>query len=317
MINSKKTITIFGASGFIGSSLVAQLSQSNYHLKLFSRNKEKIKLFTVDPQIEIFGFDLHNLEKVKKDLKKTDIVINLLGILHQSKKESFDKIHHLWPSSLAKIMKEAGIKRLIHVGALGSGSDAPSLYLKSKTLGEFALMKQKYLDVTILRPSIIFGARDNFINMFKALVKWVPIIILLSPQSRFQPIYIEDVSKILIKSMFDKKTYGKVYDLGGPDIYSLKDIIRLIIKSEKLNRFIMPLNKSFSYLFAFSMEFMPIKVLTRDNWRSMQIDNVVSRDHVIPYRYTFERLENYLDKNKKNKHLIRSKYDFYRSKSGR
>ena len=153
--------------------------------------------------------------------------------------------------------------------------------------------------------------------MFKVLVKWVPIILLLSPQSRFQPIYIEDVSNILIKSMFDKKTYGKVYDLGGSDIYSLKDIIRLIIKSEKLNRFIMPLNNSFSYLFAFCMEFMPIKVLTRDNWRSMQIDNVVSRDHVIPFRYTFERLGSYLNKNKNNHHLVRSKYEFYRSKSGR
>lgn len=317
MINSKETIAIFGASGFLGSSLLAQLSISNYHLKLFSRNKEKIKILTVDPQIEIFDIDFNNLEQVKKDLKKTDVVINLLGILHQSKKESFDKIHHIWPSSLAKIMKEAGIKRLIHLGALGSGSNAQSLYLKSKTLGESQLIKQKNLDVTILRPSIIFGAKDNFINMFKLLVKWAPIILLLSPQSKFQPIYIEDVSKILIKSMFDKKTYGKVYDLGGSDIYSLKDIICLVIKSEKLYRLIIPLNKSLSYLFAFIIEMMPIKILTRDNWKSMQIDNVVNSEHTIPYRYNFERLEHYLDKNKKNNPLMRSKYDFYRSKSGR
>ncbi len=317
MINSKKTIAIFGASGFIGSSLIAQLSQSNYHLKLFSRNKEKIKLFTVDPRIEVFDFNLNDIEQVKKDLNKTDVVINLLGILHQSKKESFDKIHHLWPISLTKIMKETSIKRLIHLGALGSGSNVSSLYLQSKALGESYLIKQKYLDITILRPSIIFGAKDNFINMFKFLVKWVPMIILLSPQSKFQPIYIEDVSNILIKSMFDKKTFGKVYDLGGSDIYTLKDIVRLIIKSEKLNRIIIPLNKSLSYLFAFSMELMPIKILTRDNWRSMQVDNVVNNEHSIHYRYTFMRLGRYLDQNKQNTPLMRSRYDSFRSKSGR
>ena len=316
MTNSKKTIAIFGASGFLGSSLVLALSQSNHNLKLFSRNKEKIKLWTVNPHVQIFNLDLNNLAQIKKDLKKTDVVINLLGILHQSKKESFDNIHHIWPSHLAKVMKDLGIKRLLHVSALGASIKAPSLYLKSKALGESELLKQKNLDITILRPSIIFGAKDNFINMFKILVKWLPVIALLSPNSKFQPIFIEDVSKILIKTLFDKKTYGKMYDLGGPDVYSLKDIIRLIIRSEKLTRIIIPLNKSLSYLFAFIMEMMPIKILTRDNWRSMEVDNVVNAQRGIPYRYSFERLEHYLS-NKKNRSPVRSKYDFYRTKSGR
>ena len=316
MTNSKKTIAIFGASGFLGSSLVLALSQSNHNLKLFSRNKEKIKLWTVNPHVQIFNLDLNNLAQIKKDLKKTDVVINLLGILHQSKKESFDNIHHIWPSHLAKVMKDLGIKRLLHVSALGASIKAPSLYLKSKALGESELLKQKNLDLTILRPSIIFGAKDNFINMFKILVKWLPAIVLLSPNSKFQPIFIEDVSKILIKTLFDKKTYGKMYDLGGPDVYSLKDIIRLIIRSEKLTRIIIPLNKSLSYLFAFIMEMMPIKILTRDNWRSMEVDNVVNTQRGIPYRYSFERLEHYLS-NKKNRSPVRSKYDFYRTKSGR
>ena len=316
MANSKKTIAIFGASGFLGSSLVLALSQSNHNLKLFSRNKEKIKLWTVNPHVQIFNLDLNNLAQIKKDLKKTDVVINLLGILHQSKKESFDNIHHIWPSHLAKVMKDLGIKRLLHVSALGASIKAPSLYLKSKALGESELLKQKNLDITILRPSIIFGAKDNFINMFKILVKWLPVIALLSPNSKFQPIFIEDVSKILIKTLFDKKTYGKMYDLGGPDVYSLKDIIRLIIRSEKLTRIIIPLNKSLSYLFAFIMEMMPIKILTRDNWRSMEVDNVVNAQRGIPYRYSFERLEHYLS-NKKNRSPVRSKYGFYRTKSGR
>ena len=316
MTNSKKTIAIFGASGFLGSSLVLALSQSNHNLKLFSRNKEKIKLWTVNPHVQIFNLDLNNLAQIKKDLKKTDVVINLLGILHQSKKESFDNIHHIWPSHLAKVMKDLGIKRFLHVSALGASIKAPSLYLKSKALGESELLKQKNLDITILRPSIIFGAKDNFINMFKILVKWLPVIALLSPNSKFQPIFIEDVSKILIKTLFDKKTYRKMYDLGGPDVYSLKDIIRLIIRSEKLTRIIIPLNKSLSYLFAFIMEMMPIKILTRDNWRSMEVDNVVNTKRGIPYRYSFEHLEHYLS-NKKNRSPVRSKYDFYRTKSGR
>jgi uncharacterized protein YbjT (DUF2867 family) len=175
---SKKTIAIFGASGFLGSSIVLALNQSNCRLKLFSRNKEKIKYWTVNPDIQIFDFDLDNLTQVKKDLKNTDVVINLLGILHQSKKDSFDKIHHLWPSHLANTMKDLGIKRLIHLSALCASFKAPSLYLKSKAHGETALLNQKDLNLTILRPSIIFGARDNFINMFKALVKWLPVIVL-------------------------------------------------------------------------------------------------------------------------------------------
>ena len=316
MAQSKKTIAIFGASGFLGSSIVLALNQSNYRLKLFSRNKEKIKFWTVNPNIQIFDFNLDDLTQVKKDLKNTDVVINLLGILHQSKKDSFDKIHHLWPSHLAKTMKELGIKRLLHLSALGSSSNAASLYLKSKILGETALLKHKDLYLTILRPSIIFGTKDNFINMFKLLVKWLPVIVLLSPQSKFQPIYIEDVSKIITKSLWDKKTYGKVYELGGPDVYSLKEIIKLIIKSEKLQRLIIPLNKPLSYMFALSMEMLPIKILTRDNWRSMQVDNLVDIQYAIPYRYSQERLEHYLE-NKKNRPPIRAKYNFYRSKSGR
>ena len=118
MTQSKKTIAIFGASGFLGSSIVLALNQSNYRLKLFSRNKEKIKFWTVNPNIQIFDFNLDDLTQVKKDLKNTDVVINLIGILHQSKKNSFEKIHHLWPSDLSKIMKELGIKRLMHVSAL-------------------------------------------------------------------------------------------------------------------------------------------------------------------------------------------------------
>ncbi|MFM8490521.1 MAG: complex I NDUFA9 subunit family protein [Candidatus Methylopumilus sp.] len=316
MAQSKKTIAIFGASGFLGSSIVLALNQSNYRLKLFSRNKEKIKYWTVNPDIQIFDFDLDNLTQVKKDLKNTDAVINLLGILHQSKKDSFDKIHHLWPSHLANTMKDLGIKRLIHLSALGASFKAPSLYLKSKAHGETALLNQKDLNLTILRPSIIFGARDNFINMFKLLVKWLPMIALLSPQSKFQPIYIEDVSKIITKSLWDKKTYGKVYELGGPDVYSLKEIIKLIIKSEKLKRLIIPLNKPLSYILAFSMEMLPVKILTRDNWRSMQVNNVVDPQYAMHYRHSFERLEHYLN-NKKNRSPMRVKYNFYRSKSGR
>ncbi len=316
MAQSKKTIAIFGASGFLGSSLVLALNQSHFYLKLFSRNKEKIKFCTVNPNIQIFNLDLHDLTQVKKDLKKVDVVINLLGILHQSKKNSFDKIHHIWPSNLSKIIKDSGIKRLIHVSALGANLQAPSLYLKSKALGEFVLLKQIDLDLTILRPSIIFGPKDNFINMFKLLVKWLPVIVLLSPQSKFQPIYIEDVSKVLIKSIFDKKTYGKVYDLGGPDIYSLKEIVRLIIKSGKFKRLIIPLNKMLSYMFALIMEMMPIKILTRDNWRSMQVDNVVNTQRTIPYRNVLGRLDHYL-KSKKNTPPMRAKYNLYRSKSGR
>jgi uncharacterized protein YbjT (DUF2867 family) len=312
----KKTIAIFGASGFLGSSLVLAFNQSNYHLKLFSRNKEKIKYWTVNPNIQIFDLDLDNISQVKKDLKKTDIVINLLGILHQSKKDSFDKVHHIWPNHLGKIMSELSIKRMIHVSALGASHNASSSYLRSKALGESVLSKYKDLDLTVLRPSIIFGAKDNFINMFKTLVKWLPLIVLLSPQSKFQPIYVENLTNILIKTIFDKKTYGKIYEIGGPDIYSLKEIIKLIIQSEKLQRLILPLNKPLSYLMALSMEMLPLKILTRDNWRSMQVDNVVNLKYSAPYRLTYERLEHYLEK-RKHRSPSRSKYNLYRSKSGR
>lgn len=316
MAQSNKTIAIFGASGFLGCSITSALNQTNYSLKLFSRNKEKIKYWTVNPNIQIFDLDLDNITQIKKDLKKTDIVINLLGILHQSKKDSFDKIHHEWPNHLAKTIRELGIKRMIHISALGASLKAPSLYLKSKAFGESELLKQKELDLTILKPSIIFGAKDNFINMFKTLIKWLPVIVLLSPNSKFQPIYVENLSNILVKTIFDKKTYGKVYEIGGPDIYSLKDIIKLIIKSEKLQRLIVPLNRPFSYLMAFSIEMMPVKILTRDNWRSMQVDNIVNVTYSIPYRYTFRRLEHYLE-NRKERTPKLTKYHFYRSKSGR
>ena len=270
-----KQVCLLGGSGFVGSAIVRHLSLAGYAVKVLTRRREASKHLILLPNVDVLECDVMDDAALAEALKGSDVVINLIGILHNSKKASFKAMHAELPARLAKLCSKLGIKRLVHMSALQASKNAPSAYLKSKAEGEAAVLRSnKNLDVTVFRPSIIFGRGDGFVNLFASLVKLLPVILLAKPNAKFQPIYVEDVAYVFVASLDNVDTYGKAYDLGGPKVYTLRQLVAYVADTLGKKRPIIGLNNMLSYLQAFAMELLPVKLMTRDNVRSMEVDSV-------------------------------------------
>ena len=288
-----KVISVFGGSGFLGSELIKSFKKKEIQIRLFTRNKLNANHLKTVPRLEII--EITKKTNLKKALVGSDIVVDLVGILHESKSDSFDDIHAKRLKNIANAASAAGVKRFIHVGALGSLKNAPSKYLQSKAKGEH-FIRQECIKCTwtILKPSIIFGPKDKFINLFYTMVKYLPVILLISPYAKFQPIYVNDVVEIIIKSFYDKKTFNKSYDLGGPKIYSFFEIIKLIALFQKRRVWILPLSNKISYIMVKIIECLPLKIITRDNLKSMSIDNTTKKNDAYQFKPRLKTLSEYL-----------------------
>lgn len=284
-MNSKQ-IVVLGGSGFLGSALVAQLSAAGYAVKVLTRRRESAKHLILLPTVSVVQTDIFNSASLQTALQGADAVINLIGILHQSKKLSFDRVHHQFPKQLAQLCSQLHIPRLLHVSALGASAQAPSRYLQSKYAGEQAIQQQAKLATTIFRPSVIFGRGDNFINLFAQLVKWLPVLLLAKPNCRFQPVYVEDVVKVMLAALNDSASEGQVYELAGPRVYRFKELIQTVAKAIGKRPIIIGLSDRLSYIQAFFMEWLPVKLMTRDNIRSMQVDNISAQSLPFGIRAT-------------------------------
>jgi len=270
-----KQVCLLGGSGFVGSAIVRHLSLAGYAVKVLTRRREASKHLILLPNVDVLECDVMDDVALAEALKSSDVVINLIGILHNSKKASFQAMHAELPARLAKLCNKLGVKRLVHMSALQASKDAPSYYLKSKAEGELAVLRSnKNLDVTVFRPSIIFGRGDGFINLFASLVKLLPVILLAKPNAKFQPIYVEDVAYAFVASLDNVDTYGKAYDLAGPKVYTLRQLVTYVADTLGKRPTIIGLNNMLSYLQAFAMELLPVKLMTRDNVRSMEVDSV-------------------------------------------
>ena len=270
-----KQVCVLGGSGFVGSAIVRQLSLAGYGVKVLTRRREASKHLILLSNVDVIECGVMDVAALAEALKGEDAVINLIGILHNSKKASFNAMHAELPARLVKLCVKLGIKRLVHMSALQASQQAPSAYLKSKAEGESAVLRaNKNIDVTVFRPSIIFGRGDGFINLFATLVKLLPVILLAKPNAKFQPIYVEDVAHAFVASLDDVDTYGKAFDLGGPKVYTLRQLVAYVADTLGKKRPIIGLNNMLSYLQAFAMELLPVKLMTRDNVRSMEVDSI-------------------------------------------
>jgi uncharacterized protein YbjT (DUF2867 family) len=168
------------------------------------------------------------------------------------------------------------VRRLLQMSALQAAKDAPSAYLRSKGEGEAVVMaaQSEQFNISVFRPSVIFGRDDSFINLFASLVKLLPVVLLAKPEARFQPVFVEDVAQAFVASLENIDTYGQRYDLCGPQTYSLLELVQYVADALRLKRRIIGLNDRLSYLQAYMMELLPIKLMTRDNLKSMEIDSV-------------------------------------------
>lgn len=314
---SKKRVCVLGGTGFLGNRIVSKLDAAGYQVKVLTRHRERAKQLILLPNVEVKTCDYNDDKLLESYLSGADAVINLVGILHATHRNAFDQIHHQLPKRIAQLCEQLDIKRLLHVSALGADQQAPSQYLQSKARGDAALeFYRQQLAITTFKPSVIFGRNDQFLNLFASIVKLLPIIFLAKPEAKFQPIWVEDVAEAMVNSLSNDDTYGKQYELGGPKIYTLKQLVEVVMRHLNKPRWIIGLSDKLSYIQAFFMEWLPVKLITRDNIRSMEVDNVITKAiapelGIIPTPLEAIVSEYLLDQNP------RSVYDTFRRAAGR
>lgn len=273
-----KSVCVLGGAGFVGSSIVGKLDAAGYQVKVLTRRREASKHLILLPNVQVVECDVMNNQALKQALTGADAVINLIGILHENPKNTFESNHHQLPRRVAQLCENLDIQRFIQMSALQASTHAPSQYLISKAKGEIALKDfSKKLDVTIFRPSVIFGRNDQFLNLFATLVKYLPVIALAKPDAKFQPIWVEDVASCFVNALENTDTYDKTYELGGPNVYTMRELVQKVMDILGKKRLILGLNDSLSMAQAFALELLPIKLMTRDNVKSMALDNVTQQ----------------------------------------
>lgn len=271
-----RKVCVLGGSGFVGSHIVHRLSTAGYQVKVLTRRREDAKHLTLLPNVQVEECDVFFEAALHRALSGCDAVINLIGILHESRRASFARIHTELPRRVAAACQAAGVPRLLQMSALNAGENAPSAYLRSKGAGEAAVLQAAgdAVKVTLFRPSVIFGRGDSFLNLFARLARLMPVLVLAMPQARFQPVFVEDVAQAFVVSLENPATFGQAYSLCGPTVYTLSQLVQYVIDTLALKRRIIGLNDRLSYMQAWVMELLPLKLMTRDNYYSMQIDSV-------------------------------------------
>jgi NADH dehydrogenase len=268
-------VLVLGASGFVGRSVCARLAGAGIAVRALTRDRLRARPLQVIPSLEIAAGSPHDDADLARALDGMDAVVNLVGILHQSRREPFEKVHVLLPARLARACRAAGVRRLVHVSALHADPGGPSEYLRSRGRGEAALRSEGAgLAVTILKPSVIFGRDDSFLNLFAGLVRPLPVVPLAGAGVRFQPVWVEDVAHAVAACLADPRTAGQSYDLCGPETYTLAQIVRYVARLQGLERLVVPLPAWAAYAQAFVLEHLPGPVMTRDNLASMKVDSV-------------------------------------------
>ena len=282
MQNNQKIIAIFGAGGFIGKHLMRQLTKLDYRIKVATRNpylKGYLKPLGNPGQIELFKTNIFDSEDVKKIIKNCDFVINLVGILYETRKQKFDQVHSQFPYLLSNLCNEQGIKNLVHISALGVKEKHNSLYMQSKLEGEKNI-QDTFKSSVILRPSVVFGPEDKFFNTFASLTQFSPALPLIGGgKTKFAPIYVGDVAKAIVKAVEINNSEPKIYEIGGPENYSFKELMEILLREIKKKRFLIPIPFGFAKFQSYFLQMLPNPLLTPDQVELLKYHNIVSGDH--------------------------------------
>ena len=274
---AQRSICILGGTGFVGRHLLSRLAEDGHTIKILTRRREQHRDLLVLPTVQVVSTDIHDQQQLAQQFAGCDTVINLVGILNENhKKRGFEFVHVELPRKVVKACRTAGVKRLLHMSALGADAAyAQSRYLRSKGEGENSAHNVYGLAVTSFRPSVIFGPDDSFINRFAGLLRRIPLAFPLAcPEARFAPVYVGDVAEAFARSLDNRATFGKHFELCGPREYTLRQLVEFVAKGMGLKRRIIGLGDSLSYLQARLLELAPGKPFTRDNYLSMQHPSV-------------------------------------------
>lgn len=288
MLQGKK-ITVFGGTGFLGRFLLQKLAKEKAVLRIGARKAHQalfLKTMGNVGQITLADLDINNKTDVFRFCKGTDYIVNLVGLFFEKKQFTFNKIHIEGAENIAQAAHSLGVKGLVHTSALGAHIEGSSLYAQSKAKAEQAILSA-FPDATILRPSLLFGSNDYFFNTFAQLSALSPFLPLFGGgHTKFQPVYAGDVADAIIACLKDQNTHGKVFELGGPDIYSFKELLQLILQyTQRRSRFI-NIPYPAAKCLAFFAQHFPKPFLTPDQVELLKTDSVVQKKS-----YTFKTLK--------------------------
>ena len=275
--------TILGGGGFIGRYLVRNLTKKNYRCIISTRKafqKGYLKTQATPGAIELVDWNPNNFSELKEAIKNSDIVINLVGILFENRKQKFSNIHANIPEAVAKICSDSDVKKFIHVSAIGANENSKSLYQKSKYQGETKALNN-FKNTVIIRPSVVCGTEDNFTNLFSKL-SILPIIPVVGINYKFQPILVDDVADAIVQAIELKGNEGKIYEIGGPKVISFGDMVKSILKTINKKRFVVPMPMPIAKIQSTITDLLPFPpILTKDQCEILsEADNVVSDNNL-------------------------------------
>ena len=276
---AQRVVTVFGGSGFVGRHLVGRLAKQGWIVRVAVRRPSRadfLKPLGEVGQITPLRAPVQEPIAVEAAVAGADAAINLVGILYERGKQTFAGVHARGAQTVAEAAAAAGVEHLVQVSAIGADLHATSDYARSKGAGE-AAVKTAFPSATIVRPSIIFGPEDDFFNRFAAMARLSPALPLIGGGStRFEPVYVGDVAEAITKCLADPACAGKTYELGGPRVYTFKELLQLLLREIRRRRFLIPWPFALAEAQARFLELLPVPPLTRDQVRMLRRDNVVS-----------------------------------------
>jgi uncharacterized protein YbjT (DUF2867 family) len=275
--------TILGGGGFIGRYLVRNLTKKNYRCIISTRNvfqKGYLKTQATPGSIELIKWDSNNFNELKDAIKNSDVVINLIGILYETRNQKFKNIHEKIPDVISKLCSSSDVKKFIHLSAIGANEKSKSLYQTSKYRGEVHALNN-FKNTIVIRPSVVCGTEDNFTNLFSKL-SILPIIPVVGINYKFQPILVSDVAQAIMQSIESKDNEGKIYEVGGPKIISFGNMVKSIMKTLNKKRFVIEMPMPIAKLQSSILSLLPFPpILTKDQCQILsEDDNVVSNNHL-------------------------------------
>jgi NADH dehydrogenase len=314
-------ILLIGGSGFLGRHVAHRLSARGYDLLVPTRRRERARDLLLLPTVDVVEADVHDTAQLQRLMVGQDAVISMAGVLQSRAGDpygpDFAQVHVDLPRKIVAAAKLAGVQRLLHISALKADRNGPSAYLRSKADGEAAIRAAgDDPPWTILQPSVVFGPGDSFLNMFAALLRKFPVLPLASPDARFQPVFVEDVVDAVADSLVRSDAIGQTYELCGPKVYTLHQLVEYVSALIKCPRPIIGLSDRLSYLQAMMLEFAPGQTLmSRDNYHSMKVDSVCS-GCALPFGSAGTALESVAPAYLAH-HVPRARFSPMREKAGR
>jgi uncharacterized protein YbjT (DUF2867 family) len=277
-------ITVFGGSGFVGRHVVRALAREGYRVRVASRRPhiaQDLRVMGVVGQVQLVQANVRVPASVERALDGASGVVNLVGVLAESGRQTFTRLHAQGAKTIAEAAAAAGIERMVQISAIGADADSPSRYARTKAEGE-ALVREALPSATVLRPSIVFGPEDSFFNRFADMARFAPALPLFGGgKTRFQPVFVGDVARAAVAALQSDDAQGETYELGGPGVYTFAELMRYILDEIDRPRILLPLPWAIGSVIAMLSEAAAIlpfvqPVITRDQLTQLKRDNVVS-----------------------------------------